>query len=179
MVEKTERYNQNQSFTTLKDRKENFQNNPKCRLINHVKAETGIVSKHYLDQINKSIRERLNVNQWKYTQAVMTWFKNIKTESSSSFIKFDIVDFYPSISKDLLLKANQFCKISNIYSTRFTETILHSRKALLFNKHDVWVKNEKPDFDVTMGSYDGADVRELVGLDNLATIRLVYIEKTG
>ena len=41
---------------------------------------------------------------------------------------------------------------------------MHSRKALLFNKNDVWVKKDNPNFDVTMGSYDGAEVRELVGL---------------
>ena len=28
----------------------------------------------------------------------------------------------------------------------------------------VWVKKDNPDFDVTMGSYDGAEVSELVGL---------------
>ena len=41
---------------------------------------------------------------------------------------------------------------------------MHSDKALLFNKNDVWVKKDNPDFDVTMGSYDGAEVCELVGL---------------
>ena len=28
----------------------------------------------------------------------------------------------------------------------------------------MWVKSDNPDFDVTMGSYDGAEVCELVGL---------------
>ena len=32
-------YNRNQSFITLKDHKENFKNNPKCRLINPAKSE--------------------------------------------------------------------------------------------------------------------------------------------
>ena len=97
--ERIEQYNQNQSFITLKDHKENFQNNPKCRLINPAKSEIGIVSKQYIDQVNKSIREKLNVNQWRNTQAVVTWFKNIKSKSSSSFIKFDIVNFYRSGSR--------------------------------------------------------------------------------
>ena len=106
--ERIEQYNQNQSFIILKYHKENFQNNPKCSLINPANSENGIVSKHYIDQINNSIREKLNVNQWRNTQAVITWFKNIKSKSSSSFMKFDIVDFYPSILKDLLF--------SNTYS---------------------------------------------------------------
>ena len=121
----------------------------------------GIVSKHYINQINKSIREKLNVNQWRNTQAVITWFKNIKSKSSSSFI---IVDFYPSISKDLLLKAINFAKSVTPIQDKFIETILHSRKALLFDKNDVWVKKDNPDFDITMGSYVGAEVCELVGL---------------
>ena len=95
---------------------------------------------------------------------MITWFKNIKSKSSSSFIKFDIVDFYPSISKDLLLKAINFAKSVTPIQDKFIETILHSRKTLLFNKNDVWVKKDNPDFDVTMGSYDGAEVCELIGL---------------
>ena len=58
--ERIEPYNQNQSYNqsfniTLNDHKETFQNNPKCRLINPAKSEIGIVSKNYIDQINKSI----------------------------------------------------------------------------------------------------------------------------
>ena len=56
--ERIEQHNQNQSFTTMKDHKEHFQSNRKCRLINPAKSEIGIVSKHYIHQINKSIREK-------------------------------------------------------------------------------------------------------------------------
>ena len=77
MDERTEHYNQNQSFITLKDLKEKFQYNPKGRLINPGKSEIEIVSKHYIDQINKSIIEKLNTNHWRNTQAVATWFKHI------------------------------------------------------------------------------------------------------
>ena len=55
--ERIEQYNQNQSFIILKDHKEKFQNNLKRRLINPAKSEKGIVRKHYIDHINKSIRE--------------------------------------------------------------------------------------------------------------------------
>ena len=88
----------------------------------------------------------------------------IKSKSSSSFIKFDIVDFYPSISRGFLLKAINFSKSITPIQDKFIETILYSRKALLFNKNNVWVKKDIPDFDVTMGSYDGAEVCHLVGL---------------
>ena len=108
--------------------------------------------------MNKSIREKLNVSQCRNTQAVITWFKNIKSKSSNSFIKFDVVDFYPSILKYLLLKAISFAKSVTPIQDKFTETILHSLKALLFNKNNVWVKKDNPDFDVTMGSYAGAEL---------------------
>ena len=39
--------------------------NPKSRLINPAKSETAIVSKEYIDSINKTIREKTNVNQWR------------------------------------------------------------------------------------------------------------------
>ena len=58
-----EQYNQNRYFITLKDLKENFRNNPKCRLINPAKSDIGIVGKHCIDRINTSIREKLNASQ--------------------------------------------------------------------------------------------------------------------
>ena len=111
-----EQYNQNKSFITLKDHQESFQNNPKCRLINNAKSKIRIVRKHYIDPINKPIREKLNVNQRRNTQTVTTWYKNIKSKSNSSFIKFEIVDFYASISKHPFIKSSQFCKICNTHS---------------------------------------------------------------
>ena len=108
--ERIEEYNQKQSLITLKDHKENFKNNPNCRLINPAKSEIGIVSREYIDNINKIIIEKTNVNQWRNTDAVITWFQNIENKDISSFIKFDIVDFYPSISKDLSINAINFAK---------------------------------------------------------------------
>jgi len=40
---------------------------------------------------------------------------------------------------------------------------MHSRKSLLFNNGNAWIKKDNSSFDVTMGSYDGAEVCELVG----------------
>ena len=42
---------------------------------------------------------------------------------------------------------------------------MQSRKSLLFNNTDIWIKkNGDPDFDVMMGSLDGAELCKLVGL---------------
>ena len=100
LEERIEQHSQDQAFITLKDQKDNFQNNPKWRLINPAKSKLRIVSKHYIEEINKNIRKAINVNQWRNTQEVMLWFKRIKNKEKSSFTKFDIVDFYLSISKD-------------------------------------------------------------------------------
>ena len=45
------------AFVTLKDHKENFQSNPKCRLINPAKSEIGRVSKFFIENINTTVRE--------------------------------------------------------------------------------------------------------------------------
>ena len=43
--------------------------------------------------------------------------------------------------------------------------IMHSRKSLLFDSNNIWIKKDgHPNFDVTMRSYDGAEICELVGL---------------
>ena len=42
------------------------------------------------------------VNQWRNTTTVIDWFKSLKTTEKSRFVKFDIVEFYPSISEELL-----------------------------------------------------------------------------
>ena len=44
------------------------------------------------------------------------------------------------------------------------KTLYHAPKSLLFDEDNLWVKKDNPEFDVTMGSYDGAELCELVGL---------------
>ena len=63
LEDRIEKQSQHQSFITLKDHKYNFQNNSKCRLINLVKSEIGIISKHYIEEIKKCVRTSTNVNQ--------------------------------------------------------------------------------------------------------------------
>ena len=162
--DRIEQFSEREAFITLKDHKENFQNNTKCRLINPAKSEIGIISKHYIETINNTIREKTQVNQWRNTKLVIEWFKAIKNKSKCSFIKFDIVDFYPSISEELLSKAIAYAQSVTTIEEKVIRTIYHSRKSLLFDRDNVWVKKDNPEFDVTMGSYDGAELCELVGL---------------
>ena len=80
-------------------------------------------------------------------------------------MQFDTEEFYPLISKELLLKAIAYAKTSVNISDEETNTIMHSRKSLLFNNTDILIKkNGDPDLNVTMGSFDGAELCKLVGL---------------
>ena len=65
-------------FITLKDHKDNFQNNPTTRLINPAKNVIGRIIKTILDKINKNVHHTLMLNQWKNTADVIEWFNNIQ-----------------------------------------------------------------------------------------------------
>ena len=54
------------------------------------------------------------------------------------------------------------------------ETIFHARKSLLYNEGEPWIKKQSNSFDVTMGSYDGAEVCELIGIFMLSLIGNKY-----
>ena len=56
---------ENNSFITLKDHKENFNNNPMVRLINPTKNQFVHISKAILDTTNKKIGEAMGLNQWR------------------------------------------------------------------------------------------------------------------
>ena len=96
---------------------------------------------------------------------MIDWFSAIENKSQWTFLIFDIVDFYPSISEAHLTLSLDYAKQFITVSDEDEEIILHSRKTLLFNDNEPWVKaGDSPMFDVAMGSYDGAEVCELVGL---------------
>lgn len=151
------------AFITLKDHKPNFANKPTCRLINPTKSEIGKVSKKILDRINSAIAKKRNFHQWKNTTAVINWFKSIESKQLLSFICFDIEEFYPSISQDLLNKALDFASDYDNITTDDRNIIIHAKNSILIHNHLPWQKKGNTTFDVTMGSYDGAETCELVG----------------
>ena len=174
IVDRVDINGENNCFITLKDHKENFGNNPTTRLINPAKNELGRISKVILEKINTQLRTSLNLNQWKSTSNVIEWFSNIKDKHKHKFMMFDVKDFYPSISEKLLTNAIKFAERSLTLNQKDKEIIFHSRKSLLFNKNDSWVKKGDKLFDVTMGAYDGAEVCELVGCFILSSIPAMY-----
>ena len=164
MDNKMERYSEKNAYVTIKDHKPNFPHNIKCRLINPAKTDVGKVSKQYLEKIIRDVQIATKVNQWRNTSAVINWFKGIESGRRTRFLKFDIVDFYPSISEELLSKAIDFANSITNITDSVINVIKLSRKSLLFDKSSAWVKKGNVLFDVTMGSFDGAEICELVGL---------------
>ena len=154
-----------EAFLTLKDHKENVTTALPCRLINPSKPEMGIVSKRILESAVHAVREGSRINLWRNTAAVINWFQVIEGQKDCSFLRFDIVDFYPSISEDLLRQAVDFAKDHVGLTDAEVEIIFHARKSLLFVNGRTWMKRDRDGtFDVTMGCYDGAEVCELVGV---------------
>ena len=154
-----------EAFLTLKDHKDNFAAALPCRLINPSKSEIGIISKRILETTVQAIRAETGVNLWKNRDAVLDWFRSIEKKKDCSFLCFDIVDFYPSISEDLLRQTVDFAREHGRLMDAEVEIVFHTRKSLLFANGKTWMKKDKDGaFDVTMGCYDGAEVCELVGV---------------
>ena len=59
----------------------------------------------YLD-----VKTATKLNQWKNTDEVITWFNNVENKQNNAFICFDVCEFYPSITEELLDKALDFAK---------------------------------------------------------------------
>ena len=118
--------------------------------------------------------------QWRNTTEAISWFKEIKDKHRKSFISFDIVDFYPSITEDLLDKAIAWAKQFTLISDNDIVIIKDARKSLLFHKNHTWSKrNSNSTFDVTLGSYDGAEICELVGLFILNSLQTLFGKNVG
>ena len=161
----------NQAFITLKDHKPNFNTKLPCRLINPCKSELGAISKTILDRVNKEIREKLKLNQWKNTTEVIDWFKSVSNKHECRFVQMDIKEFYPAITKDTLTQALNFAQKHTTITNEDVRTIFHCRKSLLIFDKVTWNKKTSDDcFDVTMGSYDGAEICDLVGLFILSNL---------
>ena len=108
-----------QCFVTIKDHKSNFRTNPKYRLLNLTKSELG-------KPINTELRNKIKVNQCQNSSEVIEWFKNIPNKKECTFTVFDIQEFYPSITEDLLKQAILFAQNSVSIPPKYIDVIFHS-----------------------------------------------------
>ena len=77
-------------------------------------------------------------------------------------------------------KAINYTKPFVIISKEKVKALMDSRKSLLFNNKSRQVKRGNPDFDVIIGSFDAAEICELVGVYILNILGEKYgRERTG
>ena len=163
---------QTQAFISIKDHKDDFENNTKGRLINPAKGDLGKVSKSILDRINTEIREQTIANQWRNSNDTIAFFNSINDKNRHTFLSQDILDFYPSISEKLIDQAITWGRKFTPISDSDIKIIKHALKSLLFYNGQAWTKrNNATMFDVTMESVDGAEISELIGLFILDSLK--------
>ena len=161
---RVDRYIKSNAFITVKDHKDNFPSKIECRLLNPAKSNIGKISKQILSNAVLNIKSKTEANLWTNSKEVITWFSKIQNKSNLSFLKFDVVQFYPSISEELFSNTLDWAKAYHMFSENDLEIIHHSRKSFLFHNNKPWVKKNNPNFDIAMGAFDGAECCELVGL---------------
>ena len=88
------------------------------------------------------------------------------------------MDFYPSITLDIVNAALEFAKRFSKIDDEEEEIILHSCKTLLYHDYNFWEKKGNQNlFDIPMGSYHGAEICELVGLKILHELSAIINPK--
>ena len=92
------------------------------------------------------------------------WFRDTQEKNNKTLLKGDIKAFYPSIKPTLLAKACEHFRQSGVDITRQEEqVIMQAKEQIAHGLGKVWIKKQGS-FDNSMGSKDGSEVAELVGL---------------
>ena len=152
------------TFITLKDHKPQYQNSPKFRVINPTKSELGMVSKKMLSDIILEVKTKSQLVQFKNSEAAIDWFCDLKDKQKLHFIQFDVCNFYASITPGLLQNSITFAANYTHISDEMKHTIFQAANSFLCSENSTWIKKNGGTFDITMGSFHGAEVCDLVGL---------------
>ena len=102
IADRVEVMQETEAYITIKDHKDEFPNKIPCRLVNPSKSNTGKISKAIFDTINKNIVRSTEINQWINTLNILDWYANYMGKNKASFVQFDLENFYPSTTSDLL-----------------------------------------------------------------------------
>ena len=78
--------------------------------------------------------ETTKLNLWRNTQSVLEWYNSIDTKNQLDFIVFDIVEFYPSITQEMMEKALDFAENFTSISAEEKHIILHVERYILVSK---------------------------------------------
>ena len=119
----------------------------------------------------EKVRAKTQYNQWKSSKSVVRWFKGQENKQKRRFLQFNIEAFYPSITPDLLNRSLDWATTHSPITADEREIIIHSKRSLLYFQGSAWVKQQNSDFDVGMGSYDGAECCDITGLFLLSQLQ--------
>ena len=108
-------------------------NKLQSRLINPLKTELGKVSKNIIKNIVTYVKKADYSNLWKNSYDTIEWFKKIKNKSKATFKQFDIIDFYPSITKNTLIDSINYARKYVEITEEQYDIILACRKTVLKN----------------------------------------------
>ena len=138
----------------LRITKKNSPDKKQTRSINLTKTELGLVSKDVIQKITSRLMSSHKYNLRKNSMDTIDWFKKMKDKKRSTFVQFDIIEFYPSITKELLVRSLNHAREYIEITEEEIEIILASRKTVLSDNRRSWVKSHVDNFDVPMGAYD-------------------------
>ena len=102
---------------------------------------------------------------------MIDWFKIIKDRKRFKFVQFDTVEFFPSITENLLILDLEFAQDFINISDDNKRIILQAKQSILYKSDSPLIKKGDKHFDVTMGSLDGAETCKLVGLFLLSKLQ--------
>ena len=95
-------------------------------------------------------------------------------------MQFDIIDFYPSITKNTLIDSINYARKYVEITNEQYGIILACRKTVLKNNRSTWIKRDSDNSYVPMGGYDSSQIADLVGLYILDLLcRIVTPEQMG
>ena len=147
--------------------------------MNPCKGELGKISKTILEKTNDVLVKSIYLNQCKDSNQIISCFRNVKDKSKCVFVHLDITVAYPSITKKVLKDVISFALQHTHLTENELRTIKHCRNSLSYDKNESWKKkNINICFDVIMGSYDGAEICELVGT-YILSILSKFIDKNN
>ena len=106
-------------------------NDPKARLLNPQKPEIGRISKKIVSKEMGDLRSKTNLNLWKSTDSVITWFTKLQDKRSLRFISFDICDYYGSITQELFKEAVDWARTIVPITPTEVEDIFKSKQTFL------------------------------------------------
>ena len=84
----------------------------------------------------------MGLTQWRNTGTVIDWLKSIRNKDLRKFVVFDVKEFYPSITENLLKKALTFAETHTHLSDNDKAIIHHARKSLFFSNQQTWIKRQ-------------------------------------